>query len=437
MDQNLMWALALLGAVVLIGVVAHGAWASRKADPKRVTEWYKSEPTMGSSEPVMAASGSAAAAEKAVSAPSTTARVAAQTAVRTESPAATLGGGQAPMSAAPASLLSAAALALSASPAAAVGKNADLAATIPGVLETPQPKAISAATDSDPPRPAKKATPRLDALIDVITNLTLEKAMSGDALLAHWGVTQRIGSKPFLVEGLNTARGEWEPLAPGQLYSELQVGVQLANRRGAINNIEYSEYVQKINTFADEVNATVDDDADDADMREVVARARELDTFAAEHDAHLAVRLQSRGTAWSVSYVQQHAMSLGFALGSVAGRLVWPAPSADGAPPVLILSLDAQAALAEDPNQSVVREATLGFDVPQTSEQAEPKPFTSWKTQARALAEKLEARLTDDQGQPLDEEGFASIEEALQQLYTQLTSRDLAAGTAAARRLFS
>ncbi len=414
MDQNnLTWGLALLGAVVLIGVVVHGTWAARKADPKRATEWFKPEPSMGG-EPATASSVTVHPAVATLAAGSKNSGVepsAPDAASSTTEP--TASGPQ----------------------AAAVDVDEDAASTSPGVfLDAPQPHASSGISDNDAPRSVKKATHRLDPLIDVLTNLLLDKALSGDALLAHLGGTQRIGSKPFLVEGLNTTRGEWEPLETGQMYSELQMGVQLANRRGPINDIEYSEFVQKIQTFSEAVNAMV---AEGPDMMDAVARARELDTFAAEHDAHLAVRLRSRSTAWSVSYVQQNVMSLGFALGAVAGRLIWPAPAQDGAPPVLILSIDAQAVLADDPNQATVSEVTLGFDVPQSAEQAEPTPFTAWKTQAHALAEKLDAQLTDDQGQPFGEEGFASIEEALQHLYTQLASRDLAAGSVAARRLFS
>ncbi len=60
----------------------------------------------------------------------------------------------------------------------------------------------------------------------------------------------------------------------------------MANRSGALNEIEYSEFIQKIQTFADAIGAEVDF----PDMLEVVARARELDAFAGEHDAQLAVQ---------------------------------------------------------------------------------------------------------------------------------------------------
>jgi len=87
--------------------------------------------------------------------------------------------------------------------------------------------------------------PGLDALIDVIAPIALDGPVSGDAALAALPPTRRAGSKPFAVEGLNALTQQWEMPAPGQRYSAFQAGVQLANRVGALNEIEYSEFVMK------------------------------------------------------------------------------------------------------------------------------------------------------------------------------------------------
>lgn len=276
----------------------------------------------------------------------------------------------------------------------------------------------------------KRYLPRLDALIDAIAPLTLEAPVTGELVLMHLPTTRRAGSKPFLIEGLNAETGEWEAPAPGQRYGEFQAGVQLANRTGALNEIEYSEFVQKVEAFAQAVGAM----ADFPDMLDVVARARELDAFAGEHDAQLAVHLQARSVAWSVGYIQQHAGRHGFVAGAVPGRLVLPSAE-EGAPPVLTLTFDPQAAFADDPARAAVRDVMLSFDVPQTDPAAEP--FVAWQASAQALALGMDAAIVDDRGQPLSPEGFAAIGGELKQLYEKLEARDLAAGSAAARRLFS
>ena len=204
----------------------------------------------------------------------------------------------------------------------------------------------------------------------------------------------------------------------------------MANRSGALNEIEYSEFVQKIQAFADGVGGFVQF----PDMLDVVARARELDQFAASHDAQLALILRAKAAAWTPGFVQQAAGRHGFVAGALPGRLVMPSPE-EGAPPVLTLQFDAQAALAEDPEALSLRELTLALDVPQTP--AEQEPFALWQESARALSRDLEAEICDDRGQVLGLHAFASIDVELKKLYEALAERDLAAGSPAARRLFS
>ncbi|MES2227107.1 MAG: cell division protein FtsZ [Pseudomonadota bacterium] len=357
MSNTLTIALASLGGVVLAGVIAHGAWQARRADPKRAER--APEPRIEPREPVMD----------------------------------------------------------DAPPPEDSGSSGT---SLLAELSVPAPER----------RANRRVVPRLDALIDSIAALTIEAPIAGAQVLAHLPTTRRAGGKTFMIEGLNSETGEWEPPAAGQRYGEFQAGVQLANRTGALNEIEYSEFVQKVQAFADGLGAM----ADFPDMLEAVAAARELDQFAGAHDAQLALRLCSRGSAWSVGYIQQQAGRHGFVPGVVPGRLVMPAAE-EGAPPVLTLSFDSQAALADDPNLAAVRDVTLSFDVPQTDPSAQP--FAAWQSAALALAQAMDATVVDDHGRTLGTESFVAIGDELGRLYATLEARELAAGSAAARRLFS
>ena len=279
-------------------------------------------------------------------------------------------------------------------------------------------------------RLSKRLPLPIDALIDAVAPIALDAPTSGDALLAHLPRQRRVGSKLLLIEGLNVAGEHWEAPVAGGRYAELQAGVQLANRNGPLNEIEYSEFVQSIQALADSLGAGIET----PDMLDVMARARELDAFASEHDAQLAVHLHARGAAWSVGYIQQHARRHGFVPGVVPGRLVYPAVE-EGAPPVLTLTFDSQAALADDPDHAAVRDVTLAFDVPQT--EAAALPFDAWQAASQALAVGMDAAIVDDHQRPLSAEGFAAIGKELAALYEALASHDLAAGSPAARRLFS
>ncbi|TFZ00943.1 cell division protein FtsZ [Ramlibacter henchirensis] len=292
--------------------------------------------------------------------------------------------------------------------------------------------AIEPVFDSEtaPPLPVPERKPGLDALIDVLAPIAVESPVSGEAALGALPATRRAGSKPFAIEGLNEASQHWETPHAGQRYIAFQAGVQLANRMGALNEIEFSEFVVKAQAFADAVNGA----PEFPEMLHEVARARELDQFASQHDAQLGFTLRARNAAWSPGYVQQNAGRFGFVAGAIPGRLVMPA-SQPGHPPLLVLSFDTQAALSEDPAQSAIRDVTLSLDVPQVH-RAE-QPFARMCEAAIGLAKAMDGAITDDNGQPIQSEAMDVIAADLEQLYDTLEARDLAAGSTQARRLFS
>lgn len=356
--MSLTTALAILGGLILAGLVAHAAWQSRQAAPRRpqpVEPTARREPTLGDA-----------------TTPATT-----------------------------------------------------VVATLPmGSADVPRDEALQMPS-------LLKRHVRLDASIDAIAPIALESPVTGDAALVHMPTARRAGSKPFFIEGLNAQTGEWETPQSGQRYGEFQAGVQLANRNGPINEIEYSEFVQKVQTFAEPIGGRMDA----PDMLGVVARARELDAFAQSSDAVLRAELRAQGPAWSIGFVQQCAARHGFVAGALPGRMVLPGAQERGDPPMLLLSFDPQAALADDPTQAVVRSAVLSLDVPQMPEAAEP--FAVWHRMATELSRELSAALVDDEGKPIPLQAFAAIGQQLSGLYEQMAKHDLAAGSPAARRLFS
>jgi FtsZ-interacting cell division protein ZipA len=287
----------------------------------------------------------------------------------------------------------------------------------------------------------RTSVPRIDPIIDAIVSFLFDLPIPGEALQQRLPRTARAGSKPMLFEGRNAQTGQWEALQPEARYIELQAAVQLASRSGALNAIEYSEFVTKCHALGEALGAA----PDLPDMSEVLEQARDLDNFAAANDAQLSINLQAQGVAWGVDYLRQQANAAGFTTALAAGRLALTdmtpssvdadAGTEPGRSVALVqLQFDAQADLADNPEMPVNR-ATLLLDVPQVPQALQP--FARMREAARRLGQSLDARQVDDNGAPLSHSALDQIEHQLQQLYSALDARSLPAGTATTQRLFS
>ncbi len=133
-------------------------------------------------------------------------------------------------------------------------------------------------------------------------------------------------------------------------------------------------------------------------------------------------------------YVQQNAARCGFVAGAIPGRLVLAA-SGVGLPPMLTLGYDSQAAMSDDPEQSAVRDIMLSLDIAQVHRSEQP--FARLREVAAQLAEAMDGVLCDQNGTPLPAMTMEPIAAVLEQLYDQLDSHELSAGSVLARRLFS
>lgn len=269
----------------------------------------------------------------------------------------------------------------------------------------------------------------LDPLTDAIATIHTDGIVSGNAAIAAMPSSFRAGNKAFNIEGLNETSQTWELPRAGARYTGFQAGVQLANRHGPMNEIEFSEFVTKVQQFADSIGAA----QDTPDMLQEVARARELDAFASEHDAQLAFMLRAKRASWSPGYVAQVAAKHGF-VPAGPGRMVMPS-GIEQMPAILALTYDAHAALADDPEASALRDVLLSLDVPHVARSE--KPFDKMRTAAEALCAEMDGVICDQNGTPLPIMVVDPIAQDLENLYDQLEQRDLAAGSLAARRLFS
>jgi ZipA, C-terminal FtsZ-binding domain len=269
-----------------------------------------------------------------------------------------------------------------------------------------------------------------DAAIVSTAFIEYANPVSAQALLQHLPGSRRAGSKPVEVHACVEANDEWEDINPQHSYRAVRLTVLLANRQGPLNEMDYSEFAALVQRLAEATGGEAEFD----DMLDAVKRARELDEFAATHDALITLCLRAKGTAWSANFVQQNAASLGFVPGQVPGRMIKLHASSE---PLVALQFDAQAAMAapDDMQQQALSIATLVLDVPQAPQALQP--LTALKESAAALARKLDASITDEDGRPLTDETWLALSGQLSGLYEALERKGLTAGHAAARRVYS
>lgn len=277
------------------------------------------------------------------------------------------------------------------------------------------------------PRPAA-----IDPLIDCIVPLHLERKASGDRILPLTGRLRRAGTKQVHIEGLNEAANAWEPVTAGHQYEDLQVAVQLANRGGPLNALEFSEFVNAVEALAEALDAS----AELPDMTETVANARELDNFAASCDVQLGVNVVSDGAPWSAAYVQTVATQDGLVLSRDGTRFTRYQAGADGVQRALFtLQFGDTNFLRDDLTVKAGRQITLLLDVPQAAQSA--KPLKTMCEYGNSLAQRMGAQLVDDNLRALTEPSFIAIFQQLQALYDKLEARGMPAGSPVALRLFS
>ena len=437
--STLQIGLAIAGGVVLAGVVAHSTWTSRKNKPRQAEPL----PQEAQVEPAAYVPNYGQPQEPSFEvAPAYELHHEPEVATSSIAPVYETSGGLDPVTDMARSMMEEATAhaqrvpdeaemaRIAESKAAAAKVAADHAAQQAALAPAMKPIVAKVMDTAAPDLPQLEKRHALDALIDVIAAVEIDTPISGEAALSAMPATRRVGSKLFTIEGLNTQTGLWEQPRNQQRYSAFQAGVQLANRTGPLNEIEFSEFVAKTQAFADAINAA----PEFPDMLEEVGRARELDNFASAHDAQLSFTLKATKAAWSPGYVQQNAARLGFIAGVLPGRMVVPAHT-HGLPPILGLTFDSQAAMSEDPTQSAIYELALSLDVPQVDRKEEP--YARMIQTAHELARVMDGAITDDNGQPLSENAIGSIARDLLALYDTLDARDLSAGSLQARRLFS
>jgi hypothetical protein len=287
------------------------------------------------------------------------------------------------------------------------------------VLSTSAP-ASSAASDGPHAGPAL-----IDDEIHAVVTLEPETLLSGERAWSLLHAFRHAGRQPVMLVGV---RGDLqEPIRAGQRYEAVLVAVQLANRSGPLNEIEWSEFVAALQHVCEQIPAS----CEVPDMRETTTRARALDAQCVPLDAQIGINLATLQSSWVGQHVADLAREHGLIL-RPDGR--FHALDEHGATLFVLQNGDGGAFRADMLETQQTARLTLLLDVPRAPEAQ--RPFEKLVTLANQLAAALDAAIVDDQSRALTPASLESIAAQIEPVYAKLANAGMAAGSPRALALF-
>ncbi|OYY44967.1 MAG: hypothetical protein B7Y56_07570 [Gallionellales bacterium 35-53-114] len=231
--------------------------------------------------------------------------------------------------------------------------------------------------------------------------------------------------------GQNAVTAKWEKVIADShaSYSAFRLGLQLANRSGAVNAARLSDF----RDLAHEIGSSVQADLTVPDVDEAAIRAVQLDAFCAEVDQMIGINLlPNGGITLGANEVAQVTQSLGMGL------------QADGAFHLLdargytlfsLCNIESTPFQHHTFNHMRVKGLTLLLDVPRVEQPVQR--FDDMIVLARRLAQSLGATVVDDLQVILSDVSLAQIREQIIAIECRMLAAGIQPGSAQARRLFA
>ena len=268
----------------------------------------------------------------------------------------------------------------------------------------------------------------LDPGIDFIATVKMVNAVHGEAVSTAIVDSQASPAKSVSWECYNRQTSSWEPLAAAGEYELLRVGLQLADRNGAVSELELADFGAMVKAVAEAVGGS----SNLAEPGAALQRARQLDTLCADVDVQIGLNLITRSGGAPGTRIGALAEAQGLKL-ERDGRFHRRDDS--GLELYTLCNMEAAAFTAEGMKALSTKGMTLLFDVARVP--GGIATFDRFLAFARSLADALGATIVDDNRQPLDDAGLGKIRAQLEVLYASMETQGIAAGGPLALRLFS
>ncbi|MFA5521348.1 MAG: cell division protein ZipA C-terminal FtsZ-binding domain-containing protein [Castellaniella sp.] len=263
----------------------------------------------------------------------------------------------------------------------------------------------------------------IDPAIELVIDVGFVQPVDAASLYAAVSGLNHTGTKPVRIFAEAEAGGHHVRLRPDTRYVALQFAVLLANRSGALSDVEWS----RLWTAAQGIAQAFDGHVEGPELDEVLRRGAELDARCAGLDAQVGLQLGLRAPR-DARAIAAAMTAMGFAHSD--GVFIWP--SRQG-PAHFSVLFDGQVP-GEERNGQVQRLEFL-LDLPNSP--ADEQAFSRMASVGRDLAGQLDGVLLDDQGHVLPEHADAVLDGQLHERYQRLEEAGYPAGDARTARVFS
>ena len=270
---------------------------------------------------------------------------------------------------------------------------------------------------------------RMDPSIDCVVVLRFALLVSGKEILErmfHWPSNN---SYRIATEGLYEFEGStvWELINEQHVYREIQLSMQLANRRGPIGQEGLSEFLGLGAELASEIDAEIDLPP----ISQVLFQAQDLDHFTVQCDIQLGFNLVPNMISWSPKEVETSLYNNRFVL------------SRDGLffnyveDQILLFKVQIPGLnfLTDDLQNFRIKSILFALDVPLVPEHI--NAFSIMLEVSLKIAQELDGKVLDDNGQILELASVNTIIAQLEPIYLLMRERQIFPGSPSAARLFS
>lgn len=310
-----------------------------------------------------------------------------------------------------------------------------------GTSERLEPaETLVAPEPSPPPRPVQEGNGRrqaldlpgvLDSRVDCVVRIeSIEPIQAAKLWLAHQAVLSG-ACKAVSWFAFDDGRNAWEPIhghATGS-HNWFCVAMQMADRRGAMDGVAFSEFVDGVQQVCDQFMAMP---ASQPSRSEALAGAAELDRFCASVDVQIGVNVVSVAAPIAGTKLRGLAEAHGLVLRDDG---MFHAEDDAGLSLFSMANLEPSPFFAEGLRSLQTGGLTLMVDVPRVPNGH--LAFDRMMTFARQLAEAFSAQVVDDNRAPFGDPAAALIRSQIEQFQNQMHAYGVPAGGPLALRLFS